>query len=585
MIVRELLARLGMDVDKSSFGKAQDALGRLHLAFNGMKDIVLSVRGAMFELVGAVAENAERLDHAQRITGMSTDHLQELEYAAQRANISTEQLQIGLVHLARTAQGAAQGSGEAAAAFYQLGVQFATSDGKVRPMHELLGDVAERIAKMPDGTKKAALAMEVFGRSGAQLIPILDEGPEGLAKLAKEARALGVVMDSTALASGQRFQAAHERMTAAVQGLKNMIAIQLFPTLTQSTEGFVRMISVHRKWLALKLKEAFEFLTRVLAAVMRAVRGTVDLFERLWQSGSAVRGVLIGVGAAVLALAAPWAVLAGAIALVAEDMELYFSSHGKAKTVTGLLVATFDMLRRKATGIFKDFMLGWQSFKEHPLDFLFEQARAFFKWFIAEAVSIPAKIKAAFASEEGKKTTDGVKGAGQALQRFGDQPGNVVGGLWKLWGRQLEWLGDRLSGVAPGVASGPMPPGLESLLAPSSPAAPALPRSSSAAGSETARGGLGDDLPALAAILRSPDPSVFFAPQAPVLQPSSRSAPAAQSVAPNITFGDVVIHAAPGDNGQKIGDDFVSRVKPQIKEIVEDHWNTKMRETAASVGR
>ena len=112
----------------------------------------------------------------------------------------------GLLFLSRNASAAAGGSKEAAEGFQRLGVKLKDADGKLRSPAELIYDVADGLQRLPDGTEKAALAMKLFGRGGAELVPVLNGGRGGLRALGVEARELGVVLskDAIAAAAGER---------------------------------------------------------------------------------------------------------------------------------------------------------------------------------------------------------------------------------------------------------------------------------------------------------------------------------------------------------------------------------------------
>jgi hypothetical protein len=343
MVLRELYAKLSLIFDSSGFKKAEAAVDGLKGAMLKIGAGAIAAGVGLKHLVGEAAENAERVGNVARMTGIATDKLQELEYAAKRSNVSAEELQVGLVHMARSAQEAAHGGAQAALAYQKVGVQFAdVATGKLRPLADVVGDLADRFSKMPDGTEKTALAMELFGRSGARLIPVLDEGRDGLAKMGVEARNLGVVMDTRALAAGQRYQASAERMSAAITGLRNAIAVRLFGAMAKSTEQWIKLIAVNRQWIALRVQQAFEFASSALAAFVKVGNGVVDLFERIWQAGSTAKVLLIALGVIAAAVLAPWTSLLTVIALIAEDVSKYFEGKG---SLTGRIVYAFKRLR------------------------------------------------------------------------------------------------------------------------------------------------------------------------------------------------------------------------------------------------
>jgi len=399
VIVRELLAKLGVQVDGSSFATAQNSLARLHLALGGLRDIVKPVFDGLKDIAEGTADAAREAQNAARMTGLTTQQVQELDYAAKQSGVSAEELQHGLIHLARSAVEAGQGSQEAAAGYYRLGIRATDSSAKVRPMGELLAEVAGAMQRIPDGTQKAAVAMQIFGRAGAQLIPLLDKGPAGIAALSKEADRLGIVMSTGAIAAGARYKATLDRMSSAVQGLKFAIAEKLFPAVSKSTEQFTAWIAAHRRFLSLKIGEAFELITRAAKGLVAAGKDLVTLFEKMWSMGSAAQAVLTVLGGLAVYLISPWTALAGAIALVANSFELFL--EGKDSAVGRVIYGLYRAFNALKTELL--------DFKSDPFAALQKWAGQFATWFADTLIAALAT------------------GPGRALQKSIDDPTSLLG--------------------------------------------------------------------------------------------------------------------------------------------------------------
>ncbi|MDV7396821.1 hypothetical protein RZS08_35815, partial [Arthrospira platensis SPKY1] len=81
-----------------------------------------------------------------------------------------------------------------------------------------------------------AIAQELFGRSGAKLIPLLNSGADGLEALRQEAEELGLVIGGDAARAAEQFNDSLTRIDAVRRGLFNGIAQQLLPTLNALTD-------------------------------------------------------------------------------------------------------------------------------------------------------------------------------------------------------------------------------------------------------------------------------------------------------------------------------------------------------------
>src|ERR1035437_7256495 len=135
------------------------------------------------ETITKSTELAASLSVLSQKTGETIENLSRLQYAANLSHVETGQLDMGLKFLARSMQQVSLGAGPGAAAFKAMGVNVKDATGATRPMVEVLSDVAEKFSGYKDGADKAALALDLFGRSGVAMIPLLDQGRSGIKKL------------------------------------------------------------------------------------------------------------------------------------------------------------------------------------------------------------------------------------------------------------------------------------------------------------------------------------------------------------------------------------------------------------------
>lgn len=175
----------------------------------------------------------DQIGEAASRIGIATEALSGLEWAAKLSDASLEQLQGGLLRLTKNAGDAAAGNKALAQAFSTIGVSITNADGSLRDVEGLLLDVADVFAQLPNGAEKSKLALDLFGRSGAQLIPLLSRGSEGINELRAEAEALGLTFDQTAADQAGEFNDALDRITAGMQGAATQIGISLLPKLTE----------------------------------------------------------------------------------------------------------------------------------------------------------------------------------------------------------------------------------------------------------------------------------------------------------------------------------------------------------------
>jgi hypothetical protein len=145
-----------------------------------------------YEAAAKAAEFGEQMEHAAHQTGMTTEEVSGLSFAAKQTGIGVDSLQMGIVRLSRAVSGL--GSPQAAQALEDLGVKTTDAHGKLLPLHEILLRVADAFHAHKDGAEKAGDAQAIFGRGGAALIPLLDRGRAGLLAMEGAARELGLTL-------------------------------------------------------------------------------------------------------------------------------------------------------------------------------------------------------------------------------------------------------------------------------------------------------------------------------------------------------------------------------------------------------
>ena len=215
-----------------TLGEVQSQLGGFARVASGigtaLKALAVGevIRG-LVDLGKGALENADNFAKMSQRTGVSVQDLSALAYAAKLSGTDIGGLEVGLKKLNKTLSDASAGMRPAQQALTALGVK----PSEYKNTAEALGSIADKFASMKDGPEKAALAVQVFGKQGTALIPMLNEGRRGLAALRAEAERLGVVLSNEDAARAQELQDNIERLDFAVHGLAQRFMAGLIPAL------------------------------------------------------------------------------------------------------------------------------------------------------------------------------------------------------------------------------------------------------------------------------------------------------------------------------------------------------------------
>lgn len=160
------------------------------------KRVGVAVGAAFAAMSAAVAagvksaiNTADELGKMAQRTGLSVEALSRLEVAASQSDTSLESLQKAMVNLGRAQLDARKGTQDQVALFKALGIEL-TDLERLSP-DQLLKRIADAFQATADSPEKAAVAMKLFGRAGADLIPLLNGGSEELERFERLSDELG----------------------------------------------------------------------------------------------------------------------------------------------------------------------------------------------------------------------------------------------------------------------------------------------------------------------------------------------------------------------------------------------------------
>lgn len=262
-----------------------------------------AISGAVGAVAGltAVAINfADELNDMSHKTGVSAEVLSGWGYAAKQSGTDIESLSAALPKLAKNIAAAADEGSRQSELFKALGINVKDAKGNLRSVEELLPQIADRFKALDNETTETALAMELFGKSGAALREFLDNGSDGIDALVKRARELGVVVGQDTVNAADEFNDKLADLKALALGFGLDIAAKLLPALNDTVD---KLIDIAKEGsLAANAVE-------VISAAFSAGVGTINLYNKAVASLSIeierVINSVKGIGQVVGALSLP----------------------------------------------------------------------------------------------------------------------------------------------------------------------------------------------------------------------------------------------------------------------------------------
>ena len=214
---------------EKSFGRVKSAL---KAAFT-VAAVKKSVDGIM-NLANTTAQAADRIDKQSQALGISRKAFQQWDYILAQSGASIDSLGVSMKTLNTAILG---GSDSAVEAFEQLGLQWDSLAGMTQEgAFETVVDAFQRI---PQGARKSALAIQLFGKNGQTLMPLLNTSSEAMDDLRKNTERLGFVMSDSMIDAGVKFGDTLDDLKRVAGGLGNLLGYSLLEPLTGIFEAVI----------------------------------------------------------------------------------------------------------------------------------------------------------------------------------------------------------------------------------------------------------------------------------------------------------------------------------------------------------
>lgn len=259
--------------------KSQGLLGEFGGFINSWKTQLAAAATTLFAIAKSTADYGDNLLNTSQKIGIGVEALAGLQHGAKLANLEQVQFVQGLKFLSQNIVEAASGMGDGASQFNRMGLSVQTVTGQLKPTEQVLLEVTDKFSSMRDGAAKSELAVKLFGKTGIELIPFLNQGKAGLQGMMEEAKRLGLVMSEQDVKAADEFNDALDRLIGAGRGITLAIGKGLMPVLTQLMELLTTLASGPVKDLGGLISEtvqthliAVNALLKELAANYQAVK-------------------------------------------------------------------------------------------------------------------------------------------------------------------------------------------------------------------------------------------------------------------------------------------------------------------------
>ena len=280
------------------------------ISMSGMKvaGMGAAIAAPIAAAVGNFVSLGSEISDASQRTGIAAEQLSTLGYAAKQSGAEMDDLIRGVGKMQQHLADAASGSESAQQAFSDLGLSAESLAGM--STDKQFRTVAEAVSKIGDPAQRASAAMDIFGKSGMQLMPMLREGRSGLKAMEDRARDLGLVMSGESVSAADKLGDLFDDIWAQAKKLTYEIGSALAPAVTSASESVANIAAIGIGWVQQNRK--------VITTVAGVAVGLISAGAAI----AAFGGVIWGVGLALSGLAGAYAIVAGVVGAVVSPLGL-----------------------------------------------------------------------------------------------------------------------------------------------------------------------------------------------------------------------------------------------------------------------
>ncbi len=202
---------------------------------------------AMYGMATKAAAATDTIDKMSQKIGVSRTAYQELDFVLSQSGTSVDKMQSGMKSLTTAIDGVSTGNKAAIENFQKLGVSAVDANGKLRNQEDVLFDTIAAFQKMEDGTEKARLAQELFGRTGTELMPLLNGQAGSMEEMRKQAHELGLVLADDAVDAGVKFTDTIDQMKRSFGAAATQVGVKLMPIIQQAASWVIANMPMIQK--------------------------------------------------------------------------------------------------------------------------------------------------------------------------------------------------------------------------------------------------------------------------------------------------------------------------------------------------
>lgn len=266
------------NTDKKAEGLGKRLLGGIGTAAKWGAGIAAAAGAGATALLGVANKAASAMDVIDKGSakiGISKQAYQEWSYVLGQNGMDISKLEVGMKTLTSKMDAAASGTKSAQEAFDKLGVSWDDGNGKLKDQETMMNEALYALANMENGTDKARLATELFGKAGVEMMPMLNNGAESMDELTQRAHDLGLVVSDEAVSAGVLLGDTMADVQQSFSAVVTKIGVEVFPLIQRGLDWLLEKMPTIQAVLGV----VFDVITTGVTAVIEFITYLIEIVQ------------------------------------------------------------------------------------------------------------------------------------------------------------------------------------------------------------------------------------------------------------------------------------------------------------------
>ena len=211
---------------QQTFAKVSSGAAALGVGFSALQ---------LGTFIGQSIRYASSLGEVSQQLGVTTRDLQVYRFIASQVGIEQSEMDSGLSRLTRTIGQAATGGQQQQRVFQKLGLDIRKANGEIKTAGDLMPELADRLSQIESPAQRAAVLVELFGRSGQKLDVLLAGGSAGIRNMTAELEQMNGVLTNEEIRRADDF-------ADKIDKLKTALKVRIASALSEDTAAISILI-------------------------------------------------------------------------------------------------------------------------------------------------------------------------------------------------------------------------------------------------------------------------------------------------------------------------------------------------------